>query len=340
MPWQRALFLVETVFAGLFCIASHADPGGTISWGAPTVFSLDVTNTQLFRPYVGVSMNNYTGQTLVYFSADADVQDTNHWSVAFDDYNGSLTQLELSWPNGLADISPYIALNPGWLPPGVTNVHQHWEGTIGHVYCYAETGSGGDPDIHIQLGAPLHFVANAAPTVELVRNGFWHAGQPVVLTANGHDAEADLWSTVYLEYRWDFNGDGVWDTDWSPSNQITNTFNTPGITKVVVQVMDQGYALNGWNSPMGGETWTDALTNYVLATAADPPVPSLQIATVMDGLEIAWPTNEVPYRLEENGALDSAGWVANTNVINMLNGTNYVSIASPMSNRFYRLTFP
>jgi hypothetical protein len=197
-------------------------------------------------------------------------------------------------------------------------------------------------DIHEQIGAPLHFIANAAPTVALLpdANVLWHADQPAVLTAIGHDAEADLWNTVYLEYRWDFNSDGVWDTGWSRSNQITNTFSNPGVTKVTVQVIDRGYANNGWASDMSGETWRDTLTSYVLSASSSFQPPMLTIIPQASGLEIFWPTNEVPLRLLENATLDAAGWTASTNPVATLSGTNYVWLAFPSGTCFFRLTFP
>jgi len=39
-------------------------------------------------------------------------------------------------------------------------------------------------------------------------------------------------------YRWDFNGDGVFDTDWIKNNSITHEYSTPGIYSVIVQVKD------------------------------------------------------------------------------------------------------
>lgn len=39
-------------------------------------------------------------------------------------------------------------------------------------------------------------------------------------------------------YRWDFNGDGVFDTDWIKNNSITHEYSTPGIYTVIVQVKD------------------------------------------------------------------------------------------------------
>jgi len=41
-----------------------------------------------------------------------------------------------------------------------------------------------------------------------------------------------------LDYRWDFNGDGVWDTGWRPSPTVCHTFMDDWTGKVVVEVRD------------------------------------------------------------------------------------------------------
>ncbi len=42
-----------------------------------------------------------------------------------------------------------------------------------------------------------------------------------------------------LKYRWDFDGDGAWDTKWSPSAVVTHTYDKKDIYKVRLEVNDQ-----------------------------------------------------------------------------------------------------
>lgn len=43
-----------------------------------------------------------------------------------------------------------------------------------------------------------------------------------------------------LEFRWDWNSDGVWDTGWSSNPIAYHQFSTPGNYTVILQVMDSG----------------------------------------------------------------------------------------------------
>ena len=43
-----------------------------------------------------------------------------------------------------------------------------------------------------------------------------------------------------IQVRWDWTGDGTWDTDWSTTKTATHTFSSPGDYTVVVQAIDSG----------------------------------------------------------------------------------------------------
>lgn len=53
--------------------------------------------------------------------------------------------------------------------------------------------------------------------------------------SGSHDAET---STAELSARWDWDCDGVWDTDWSDSLEASHQFLLPGLYVVVVEIMD------------------------------------------------------------------------------------------------------
>jgi predicted transcriptional regulator len=42
----------------------------------------------------------------------------------------------------------------------------------------------------------------------------------------------------FFEVRWDFDGDGVWDTDWSANSTIVHEFPGPGNYAVIVEIRD------------------------------------------------------------------------------------------------------
>jgi parallel beta-helix repeat protein len=47
-------------------------------------------------------------------------------------------------------------------------------------------------------------------------------------------------------YRWDFDGDGTFDTDWLATPVITNTFSIPGNTLVTLEIKDNGNASSSY----------------------------------------------------------------------------------------------
>jgi uncharacterized protein (TIGR02145 family) len=60
-----------------------------------------------------------------------------------------------------------------------------------------------------------------------------------------------------LLYRWDFEGDGVWDTGWSDEKALFHQFNIPGTYWITLQTMDTG-----------GEKGTTKVRVMVSASAA------------------------------------------------------------------------
>jgi hypothetical protein len=74
---------------------------------------------------------------------------------------------------------------------------------------------------------------------------------PVAKSINQGFIEHTVGSTVFFDgldsedpdglitgYRWDFNGDGIFDTEWSEHGIITHVFQTPGVYPTVLEVRD------------------------------------------------------------------------------------------------------
>lgn len=73
-------------------------------------------------------------------------------------------------------------------------------------------------------------------TVEAELNVTPAAG--TVITDFVLDASGSTTGARALEFRWDWNGDGTWDTDWSSEATITRRFAEGGTLSVYVQVSD------------------------------------------------------------------------------------------------------
>lgn len=78
---------------------------------------------------------------------------------------------------------------------------------------------------------------NSPPSASIEADGSAAlTGGPVAFDASGSsDAETAASS---LLFRWDWTGDGVWDTDWSSDATAEHTYEAPGLFEASVEVMD------------------------------------------------------------------------------------------------------
>lgn len=97
-----------------------------------------------------------------------------------------------------------------------------------------------DADEHPLLDwdtAVTDMTVNSPPTAMLSADPTQAStGETVAFDASGSsDAETE---TTSLQFRWDWTGDGVWDTDWGSSPEASHYYSLPGDYAVHVQVMD------------------------------------------------------------------------------------------------------
>ena len=269
--------LVVLFLLALSAFENFAQAGIAIGWSPATcIMSYKANDDQHFRlSFVAQSTGGWTRVSVL----NHELWDPAYWHIALDDYDGSVTDFLIDWDTVSGINYPfyvYVTLKPGWMPPGVSDIHTHWYGRCSPVvHATVADPSGGGMGIGSAVCGRCYAAANAVPTVEILRDwtGPWALGEPVTLSAVAHDAEADLWETCYIEYRWDFDGDNVWDTDWSVSNQATHTFAEAGLASVSVQAIDRGYDPSvWWDGTFDGETATYTVTNSVVAANQSPTV--------------------------------------------------------------------
>jgi hypothetical protein len=74
------------------------------------------------------------------------------------------------------------------------------------------------------------------PVAQIINQGFFEQTVGAIVFLDGLDSYDPDGSII--GYRWDFNGDGVFDTSWSDNGVYTHIFNMEGIYNTVLQVMD------------------------------------------------------------------------------------------------------
>jgi Repeat of unknown function (DUF6923) len=72
-----------------------------------------------------------------------------------------------------------------------------------------------------------------------------------------------------------------------------------------------------------------------------PPVnATLSISFATNNIVVRWPGSASAFRLQQNTNVNTANWVANTNSVSQVNGTNQVTLPPSGSTLFFRLVYP
>ncbi|UCF15494.1 MAG: right-handed parallel beta-helix repeat-containing protein [Phycisphaerales bacterium] len=110
-------------------------------------------------------------------------------------------------------------------------------------------------------------------------------GSPVVFDASGSDdPDGDE-----LQYRWDFDSDGVWDTGWSTDPTASNTWGDDWTGTATVEVSD-------------GQVTADATASVTVNNVA----PTVSIDTVISPIpEMILPGDELSF----TGSFTDSGWL-------------------------------
>jgi hypothetical protein len=69
-------------------------------------------------------------------------------------------------------------------------------------------------------------------------------------------------------------------------------------------------------------------------------LPVLSIQPTTNGVVLLWPVSSPAFQLLQNTNLATTNWVSNTNSINVVNGTDQVTISPAAGNQFFRLINP
>jgi hypothetical protein len=143
------------------------------------------------------------------------------------------------------------------------------------------------------------------------------------------------------------------------TNTITQVFSTRiGDTAIIIpSITITGGVYDGDGLPMSfsvaasvvSQTYVDVLTPGASYTSASGTVyptllsaapPPLGIQPAANGVTLFWPVTTATYRLEQNSDLTTANWIASTNPVNAVSGTNQVTVSPAAGNLFFRLINP
>jgi hypothetical protein len=109
-----------------------------------------------------------------------------------------------------------------------------------------------------------------------------------------------------------------------------------------------GYFVGSVTASIVSQTYVDVLTPGASYTSASGTVyptllstpPTLGIQPATNGITLFWPVTTTTYRLQQNSDLTTANWVSNTIPVNVVNGTNQVTVSPATGNLFFRLINP
>ncbi len=142
---------------------------------------------------------------------------------------------------------------------------------------------------------------NRAPTANAGGPYAGPEGSPITLSANGStDPDGDA-----LQYRWDFQADGTWDTGWSSAPDVAYTWGDDWSGKVRVEVSD-GQVTATAESVVTVHNAAPAIALTVIPSGNEADALSLQVEVRepgSDDLTVAWTG-------------DCTGWSAPTTYLN------------------------
>lgn len=128
-----------------------------------------------------------------------------------------------------------------------------------------------------------------------------------------------------LEFRWDFDGDGIWDTEWEKELVKTYTYTTSGSFEMIVEARDQSF-LSGVSSlivNIGGGAGT---ATHVKLFRDVLPWDTNATVTVLESLGFTEGIGDLTYEIITSGAINST---------ELIPGKDLVIISNDQEQNFY-----
>ncbi len=190
--------------------------------------------------------------------------------------NTNQTDFEVSWigndnnGSGISKYTIYVSDNNGsyniWLETNET--FATYNGTLGHTYKFFSIAE--DNVVNTELAprepdAMTTIITNLAPMAHLLESYLGEEGSEITFNASTScDPDGDN-----LTYRWDFDNDGIWDTEWLTNSIITHKWVDDWMGIVKLEVNDGNL--------------TNSTTTQVTVDNAAPIVNAAENITINEG---------------------------------------------------------
>ena len=297
--WPRAITVREsalnaslvhnTIRVELTGIIIGASTGRWDTYGSVTsANNTTIRDNVISNVTSGIQIGNVSGTQVI---------DTTFANVGLQELNlngeggapRNLTLTDLAFPVRIRAPTEAIPIHWSWthLTPSAEYNLSATNGTTTVNVSFATTAAGvGFVDVEqprtnatnltvYRLAGPLP-PPNAPPTADFVwAPTLGNTSTMFVFTAQASD-DHDLPSSIQV--RWDWTGDGTWDTAWSTNKTATHSYSSIGNKTVVVQAIDSG-----------GLTATQS--HVVQVTAPPPPPPPPPPPNAPPTVDFTWTPN-------------------------------------------------
>ncbi len=159
------------------------------------------------------------------------------FQVQVEDVEGGSISVTSSYGDGSpGDVSTLEAVSAGETVSFWFN-HTYADGSD-EPFATVFTAMDGDEHDPLDWDEMLLDVIVNSPPVAAVSSDLSSAGTGQLVTFDASGSSDPETAHALLQYRWDWTGDGVWDTAWSSSPEATHSFDLPGEYDVAVEVSD------------------------------------------------------------------------------------------------------
>lgn len=169
----------------------------------------------------------------------------------------------------------------------------------------------------LPYGIPsVSFYPDLPPTAAFVVDPSSGGTVPTIFAFNASSSSDFEDNSSALEYRWDWNGDGFWDTSWSYSNLSTHQYTCSAIYDVRLEVMDSvgNTNITHVSLQVGGPANTPPVASFSVTPSAGEMIQVFEFnASGCSDNEDSSANLQVRWDFTNDGVWDT-GWMVQKNI--------------------------